>query len=45
MKKLQDETGLDEDVNWSFYSELYDRRSCSKHPLSRRGPLLRRKSL
>ena len=24
IKKLQEETGLDEDVNWSFYSELYD---------------------
>lgn len=24
IKKLQDETGLDEDVDWSFYSELYD---------------------
>ena len=24
LKKLQEETGLNEDVNWSFYSELYD---------------------
>ena len=24
IKKLQEETGLDEDVDWSFYSELYD---------------------
>ncbi len=24
IKALQDETGLDEDVDWSFYSELYD---------------------
>lgn len=24
IKKLQDETGMDEDVDWSFYSELYD---------------------
>ncbi len=24
IKKLQEETGADEDVNWSFFSELYD---------------------
>ncbi len=24
IKKLQDETGLDEDIDWSYYSELYD---------------------
>lgn len=24
IKQVQDETGLSEDVNWSFYSELYD---------------------
>jgi tetratricopeptide (TPR) repeat protein len=25
IKQIQDDTGLTEDVNWSFYSELYDR--------------------
>ena len=37
LKKLQDETGLNEDIDWSFFSELYDPVEPSEAPAPAEG--------